>query len=150
VDETHELARRQQEKNKAFLQAAGLREVNEGDAFNRELQEQRKLERAVARQQAEQEREERKKQQEKERKRREKEAKKEAERMEKEREVGGLVLWQQHSVAAAACRLRGVAYRLLLLPTCSRCCCWRCSASVQHARFCLNSGARWWQELQHS
>jgi hypothetical protein len=92
VDETHELARRQQEKNKAFLQAAGLREVNEGDAFNRELQEQRKLERAVARQQAEQEREERKQQQEKERKRREKEARKDAERREKEREVGFWVL----------------------------------------------------------
>lgn len=118
MDETHELARRQQEKNKAFMQAAGLREVNEGDAFNRELQEQRKLERAVARQQAEQEREERKKQQEKERKRREKEAKKEAERREQEREVGGLVLWQPSGCCCSIVQGAGAGQvmRLRIMP----------------------------------
>jgi serine/arginine repetitive matrix protein 2 len=99
VDETHEVARRQQEKNRAFMQAAGLREVTEGDAFNRELQEQRKLDKAVQRQQEQEQREQRKKDQEKEKKRREKELERDRKEREKELQVGRRGGWRAGGAA---------------------------------------------------
>ncbi|GAX79035.1 hypothetical protein CEUSTIGMA_g6475.t1 [Chlamydomonas eustigma] len=69
--ETHELAQRKVEQMEKLKSALGVSQDKEGDAFNRELQEERKQQRIA-------EREERELQKEKEARRREKEAKERA------------------------------------------------------------------------
>eukprot|EP01023_Acetabularia_acetabulum_P025340 TRINITY_DN2426_c1_g1_i7.p1 TRINITY_DN2426_c1_g1~~TRINITY_DN2426_c1_g1_i7.p1 ORF type:complete len:531 (-),score=110.80 TRINITY_DN2426_c1_g1_i7:197-1789(-) len=78
--ETHAIAARKKAQMEKLKDALGLGEVREGEAFNQELQEQKKAERQRLRE----EREEERKQNEKEEKKEQKKLKKEKERLEKE------------------------------------------------------------------
>lgn len=74
--ESHALAERKQEQMRVLRGALGVNDqTREGDAFNRELQEQRRMERLKEREQREREREEARAREAKEKRRREKEAK---------------------------------------------------------------------------
>ncbi|GFR40245.1 hypothetical protein Agub_g815, partial [Astrephomene gubernaculifera] len=85
TDETHAMAQRKVEQMSKLKAAFGVKDdIREGDAFNRELQEQLKAQRMAEREAAQKAREEESKRREKEARRREKERAKEAKQREKE------------------------------------------------------------------
>lgn len=83
---SHHVAARKEKMLQNMKSALGLGDVKEGEAFDRELQEQRKAERMAAREEAEKARRQRELEREKERAKEEKEEKRRRRKEEKERE----------------------------------------------------------------
>eukprot|EP00195_Chlamydomonas_chlamydogama_P016489 CAMPEP_0202909188 /NCGR_PEP_ID=MMETSP1392-20130828/48598_1 /ASSEMBLY_ACC=CAM_ASM_000868 /TAXON_ID=225041 /ORGANISM="Chlamydomonas chlamydogama, Strain SAG 11-48b" /LENGTH=378 /DNA_ID=CAMNT_0049598863 /DNA_START=101 /DNA_END=1233 /DNA_ORIENTATION=- len=97
LNETHEVAQRKLEQMDKLKAALGISEVKEGEAFDRELQEKKKLERLAEKEAKEREREKERKQREKEKKRKAKEQKKRVKELAKAKEQ-----WEKRVAASEA------------------------------------------------